>query len=329
MARFAVSVVIPVHDAATTVAAAVRSALGQPEVDEVVMVDDASTDAGPEICRRMRDADPGRITLVATAGEEARGPGHARNLGIAVARGEWIAFLDADDVYRPGRFRAARQVAATRPDAAMIVDVVGIDHRNVDRQGLPDVVAFRPPPGVEPVLALIDGRFGGVSTPGVTVRRRVLVALGGFPERLMVGEDAALWIIVAASVPVALGSSRPVATYLRRRGSQTTSDRQRSAEAPVAVIRFLLGPAAVWRMAERHRRALHRQLAVRAAGYPVRPGRCRHFRKAGVLLAWALRYPPLLLPWWVPRLVRRLVRGRRWGLIRPSGASRTVGGTGR
>lgn len=96
-----VSVVIPAFNAEATLAGTVASAQRQSLWDiEILIIDDASTDDTLALARRLAAADP-RVKVIA-AGEN-RGPAGARNLGLAAATGDWIALLDADDAFEPGR----------------------------------------------------------------------------------------------------------------------------------------------------------------------------------------------------------------------------------
>lgn len=96
-----VSVVIPAFNAGQYIEAAIASATQQEGVSlEVVVVDDRSTDDTREKVRRMAAADP-RVSLIVLP--QNGGPSVARNAGIAAAQGQWIALLDADDAYLPGR----------------------------------------------------------------------------------------------------------------------------------------------------------------------------------------------------------------------------------
>src|ERR1700722_20919914 len=92
------SVIMPVRNGVRFVEAAIDSALPQlgPD-DEIVVVDDASTDSTLSVLARMQDR---RIRVLNGAG---RGVSSARNIGLAAAAGEFIAFLDHDDLWPPGR----------------------------------------------------------------------------------------------------------------------------------------------------------------------------------------------------------------------------------
>src|SRR6201994_3251093 len=105
------SVVIPAFNAATTIRAAVRSTLSQTmPVLEVIVVDDGSTDATAEVVAAMEDP---RVRLVSRANG---GPSAARNAGIAAARGEWVAFLDSDDLWLPRYVETATAALSGAPN---------------------------------------------------------------------------------------------------------------------------------------------------------------------------------------------------------------------
>ena len=95
------SVIMPAYNAEAFVARAIASALAQTEPRvEIIVIDDASTDATAAIVARIAARDE-RVRLLRSAVNG--GPGAARNRGLDVARGEWIALLDADDGFAPHR----------------------------------------------------------------------------------------------------------------------------------------------------------------------------------------------------------------------------------
>lgn len=104
------SVIVPVRDGRGWVVRAVRSALEQTERSlEVIVVDDGSADGSAELVRALAAEDP-RVRLLRH--DRPRGPGGARNTGLDAARGEWIAFLDADDRFHRTRLQRLLAVAA-------------------------------------------------------------------------------------------------------------------------------------------------------------------------------------------------------------------------
>ncbi|MBP1884641.1 glycosyltransferase family 2 protein [Sinorhizobium mexicanum] len=124
-----VTFVVAAYNAAETIVRAVESALRQEGVTvEVVIVDDRSSDGTVEIVSTI--ADP-RLRLIAL--EQNRGPGGARNAGLAAARGKWIAVLDSDDTVRPDRL--ARMIERAEKTGAQVVvdnlDVVSLDGQSI------------------------------------------------------------------------------------------------------------------------------------------------------------------------------------------------------
>lgn len=96
-----ISVIVPAYNAERSIAKAIASVQQQSERDlEIIVVDDASTDATSAEVQRLAAVDPRILPIRAP---QNRGPGAARNLGLARARGTWIAPLDADDRYQPDR----------------------------------------------------------------------------------------------------------------------------------------------------------------------------------------------------------------------------------
>jgi len=109
-----ISVVIAVYNGEAYVADAIRSVLAQAGVElELIVVDDGSTDATPGITRGFSDP---RLTVLR---QENRGVAAARNAGIARARGEFIAFLDADDVWLPTKLQRQMQLFSERPEVGL------------------------------------------------------------------------------------------------------------------------------------------------------------------------------------------------------------------
>ncbi|HUY68303.1 MAG TPA: glycosyltransferase family 2 protein [Alphaproteobacteria bacterium] len=122
-----VAVIIPAHNAAATVGRAVRAALAEPEAIEVIVVDDASVD---ETATTAHAADDGSGRLKILTEPRNAGPSAARNRAIRESVAPWIAVLDADDFFRPGRLKnllAYADKADLIADDAGRVDVAGIE----------------------------------------------------------------------------------------------------------------------------------------------------------------------------------------------------------
>jgi glycosyltransferase involved in cell wall biosynthesis len=178
-----VSVVIPTRNRAALLETTLRSVLWQDDVDlEVIVVDDGSTDATPEVVAAAADS---RVTLVRR--DEPHGLAAARNLGAGRGTGEWVGFVDDDDVWGPDKL--ARQLTAA--DAAdrgwVYVGVVAVGERL-------EIVSGAPPPSPEAVMAVLP-RSNPVPGGGsnVVLRRDLFERVGGFDERLARCEDWELW----------------------------------------------------------------------------------------------------------------------------------------
>ena len=103
-----VSVLMPALNATATIEAAIASVFGDGDVPaEILVVDDGSTDGTPDLIEQMNDD---RVRLLHTGGNRL-GANAGRNVGLEAARGDWVAFLDPDDTWLPGRLSALLAVA--------------------------------------------------------------------------------------------------------------------------------------------------------------------------------------------------------------------------
>ena len=170
-----VSVIIPVYNAERTLIRAINSVLDQRfDSVEIIAVDDGSTDSTLGILERYR----GRATILR---QPNRGPAAARNAGARVAAGEYLAFLDADDVWLPGKLRACADALDTSPSAvAAYSDMVTNDGmRFTFMQGSPSLDY------------LLSNSFA-LFPSATMVRRQVMEKCGGFSEEFGptdIGED--------------------------------------------------------------------------------------------------------------------------------------------
>ena len=179
-----VSVVIPVFNGAAFVAKAVASVRAQniPDV-EIIVVDDGSTDGTQTVLAQ----------LAATSGirwfqQDHGGPARSRNRGIREASGEFIALLDCDDIWLPGKLDAQLQIFNARRE----VGLVHTDYEVVDEQGrIEDRVAARRSP--EPLVRAFAG--GHTALPStLLIRRTILETVQCLDPELYGSEDADLTI---------------------------------------------------------------------------------------------------------------------------------------
>lgn len=120
-----VSVIVPAFNARATIREALNSALSQTyESIEVVVCDDGSLDGTGELVREIRDP---RIVLVSN--DRNAGPGASRDAAISVAKGEWLAMLDADDAWHPSRLSTLLQESL---EAEIIFDDLLLCHDGIE-----------------------------------------------------------------------------------------------------------------------------------------------------------------------------------------------------
>lgn len=188
-----VSVIIPTYNSGSVVTAAIASALAQshPPI-EILVVDDGSNDETGDVVRAF--GLPARYIHQANAG-----PSAARNHGARLARGEWLAFLDADDEWLPQKLRT--QLAhARRTNAAAILSGL-----YWPADGGETVVAYRGSTQRHDLIAALLCRnvlAGGAST--LLVQRAQFDAAGRFDESMKAAEDREFLIRLAATCSIAV-----------------------------------------------------------------------------------------------------------------------------
>ena len=192
-----VSVIIPTYNRAHIVGEAIESVLAQSYRHlEVIVVDDASTDGTARALSRYVAEHGDKIRVIHR--ESNGGVSAARNDGIRASTGQYIAFLDSDDLYLPERIATAvafldehEQYGAVYTGMVHVDSERGTSGRWLSASG-----------GGRSGWILTDVLRGPlVPTPTVTVRRQVLARTGLFDETLCSGEDTDLWIRLAREVP--------------------------------------------------------------------------------------------------------------------------------
>lgn len=281
-----ISVIIAARNAAVTLGAALDSALGQTlPPEEVIVVDDGSRDGTADVARSF----PGVLCL----SQPARGVSAARNRGVAAARGDWVAILDADDLWVPWRLARLASLAAGGPC------LVG-----------PDAWVWRPPETPdracergERVFADLCGQH--LRSPSLAalfenapithpLLPRAAVLAEPYDEGLVLGEDTELaWRLAAGGLPVVL-VAEPLGFYrfvedqrhgtpgevLERRAAMLTRALARCGDHPLAGPR-IRGSLREVRRAQAY---LHLTRAVRERRWPeVRSA------AAAWMVGWAVR----------------------------------------
>ena len=230
------SVIVPAFNAAEYIEAAIASATQQQGCElEVIVVDDRSTDDTRDRVRRMSASDP-RVMLLALS--QNGGPSVARNAGIAAARGTWIALLDADDTFEPGRLAtlialAEEQKADLVADNLMLVDQASGSAMPMMEPG------FLPAPRAIDLPEFIARNISSPDAPRTNygflkpmMRRGFLAQFGlRYDEKVRFAEDFALYVDCLRAGAHWWLHPEPMYRYLVRPDSltqvQTTGDLDR------------------------------------------------------------------------------------------------------
>jgi glycosyltransferase involved in cell wall biosynthesis len=225
-----VSAVIAAYDCARWLRAAVDSALAQDGIDvEVIVVDDGSTDDTPSVLASYGD----RIRSVR---QPNRGLPAARNVGIAATRSEYVAFLDADDTWEPGKSLAQAAYLDEHPACGLVF----CDVWRMDEDGRKIAPLLGPHGASIPTGHVFERLFRGnfILVPGVMARRSVVERAGSFDESLRSVEDYDLWLRIAELAEIGF-VAEPLACW-RDRPGQMSRDRDRMLRCEVEVLEAAL-----------------------------------------------------------------------------------------
>lgn len=188
-----ISVIIPAYNAARTIAESIESVQRQTyPVDEIIVVDDGSTDETVEMVRK--------ISGVKMVVQENQGVSVARNHGVSKSHGDYIAFLDADDLWHPQKIEiqmeAARQVKEFGIIGGLHTEFSGVSELlSPLRYSLSEI-------SISPVKfqRFLSTCFFG--PPSALIPRKIWEECGGFNPRWISGEDRDLWLRIASRHPV-------------------------------------------------------------------------------------------------------------------------------
>lgn len=176
-----ISVIIPVYNAEKYITQAVESALQFPEVYEIILVEDQSPDNALEVCKILAEKYD-RVKLYQHSDKKNHGAGASRNLGLAKATGDLIAFLDADDYYLPNRFDAEKKLFEN-PEVEGIYGALGVhyytekakeQYYHIYKDKLDTVYKKADPKDVCPGQMNLRGSFGLIHLDTLTIRKSAL-----------------------------------------------------------------------------------------------------------------------------------------------------------
>lgn len=316
-----ISVLIPAYNAAATIDATINSVLAQTVApDEILVLDDGSTD---ETCRHLA-AYQSRVTIYR---QSNHGVAHARNFLCQQAKGEIIAFLDADDIWHPQYLQTQCQQIERHPQAA--VSFTG----HVSFHGANGYAWEAPLPNNLLDVEVLDpmnflkqynsgsGNFGSWSY--CCIPKQILIRLGRepFPVKIKVAEDLFLMNLLSHYGAVVYTGARLVA-YRKTPGS-LTSNRLESTQSVIMACELLAAALKEIPVGQEYEKLLKTVFAVRRRDYAkflMSAGRAsdarmqlkRSLKDANNFLALtksmslllSTYLPPILQPRW-PAIVRK------------------------
>ncbi len=203
-----VSVIIPMFNAEKYIATTIESVLNQTYRDyEILIVDDGSTDNSMNILSELGARHNDRIKILRHDGGINRGVAASRNLAISKAKGELLAFLDADDLWYPDKLSKQVEFMKSHPEIRLSYSRATVIREGKGADFMPgeDVIGNPPPPDPRIVLFQIILVQVNYIFSSVIVHAEAIHAIGGFVENLpFQSEDRIMTAMIAASHPIAM-----------------------------------------------------------------------------------------------------------------------------
>lgn len=216
-----ISAIIPAYNSQDFILDAINSIKNQTHpVDEIIIIDDGSTDNTQQIVENIR----GEIKYLK---QKNQGPSAARNAGIKIAKGDWIAFLDADDQWTIDKIEKQLTVLSHSPELHLIagdMQEIGIANELITqsvlaKHSLLEQFQANQSLAINNALAkLVTKNF--IPTGTVLVKRTTLIEAGMFNSAIRFGEDLELWAKIAAKHPI---TCMPEILMLRRLHNQNAT----------------------------------------------------------------------------------------------------------
>lgn len=200
-----VSVVIPAYNAEQTLTRSIQSVLDQKKDAslklEILVVDDGSTDTTGAVADELAGHTPSCIHVIH---QKNAGPAAARNTGIRAAKGEYVAFLDADDEWLPGKLETQLGLLEADPELDLVCTAMNSKKFLLRPEQFP--LSFRD---------LLPNNI--VYTSSVVARKRSVMAAGGFNEARRYSEDFELWLRIAHRGKIVV-LNKPLIRYMKGKG---------------------------------------------------------------------------------------------------------------
>jgi glycosyltransferase involved in cell wall biosynthesis len=257
-----VSIILPVYNGAATICETVNSALSKSFSDfELIIIDDGSDDATPALLDAMSDP------RMAIRRYPNAGLASSRNRGLSLAKGDLIAFLDADDLWLPEKLKLQVAALESRPEAALAFGWTDY----IDERGRFIHAGQHAVPGDDLLNQLMVNNFIETGSNPL-LRREAFHQCGNFDEALPAAEDWDLWLRVAARFPFVL-VPQTLVLYRVHPGSMSSFDVIRQERCSLEVIaRSFARAGAGAKLMRRSHANLYRYLTYRALTPPLSRG---------------------------------------------------------
>ncbi len=199
MARAVIDVILPAYNGAGVIRSALESALAQDVPLRIIVVDDGSSDDSAAIARSYGS----RVTVITQANQGVSG---ARNTGLAAAQAPYVALLDQDDIWQPGKLARQLDLIEAHPDVGLVFTDMRLLRRDgtvvedgflrttppyadLDRQPLGNHAYLLPESLGQAVV-----RFNFISPSTTLLRRKAIQEIGGFDPAFRLCDDADCWM---------------------------------------------------------------------------------------------------------------------------------------
>ncbi len=207
--RLMISVIIPLYNKERYIVCTLLSVLNQTFSDfEIVIVDDGSTDNSVAEVGKIKDS---RIRLIH---QQNAAVSAARNRGIEEANGELIAFLDADDEWKPEYLATQYQLSLKYPECSVFA--CNYEFRDISGKTSPTIIRKLPFTGEDGILSnyfeVACCSHPPLWTSAIMVKKNAIQAIGGFPVGIKSGEDLLTWARLSIRGQIAFCKT-PLAIY--------------------------------------------------------------------------------------------------------------------
>lgn len=220
-----ISVIIPFFNRVEWLTQAIESILRQSYQDyEIILVDDGSSEDLSTISKYLE------LLNVFIYRQNNKGPAAARNYGIKMAAGKYLAFLDSDDMFAPEKLEVQIKVMEENPEAVLS----HTSYQRIEASG-------------DPLDIVHSGTFCGfvfpqiydgcpIATPTVMVKKKVFESVLGFNEKLRIAEDVLLWAEISRLGPI-LGVDQPF-SLVRMHGQNSATDYKAQITGEANIIQY-------------------------------------------------------------------------------------------